>query len=1099
MTGPFAEEDSEDNLLFEEEFSNNLPQIRAGNLNKLVERLTFDKYPDTNFVQQFLLTYRSFTNPQELLSLLKSRFLQSPPSNLAGDALSDYRAKVERNIRLRVFNLCKTWVMQHYYDFMADPEFKADFLQWLKTDVQEDISTAGQLEKKLELKITEAEAAARALSSDAAPSSSNEEGDAAPKPIAPPTRARALALLDFHPLEFARQMTLIEFEIYCKIKPWEFLGLAWTKAQAAQKAPHILDMIQWTNRITAFVASEILRAKGAKGKIATMNFFIKVVKHLYALHNFSAISAVSAGFQHASIHRLRPYWGEITKSKMTMVESIFARVASAKSFALFRAELKQTSLPLIPYLGMYLTDLTFMDEGNPDFITSPGGVKLINFSKRRRVSLVIRDIQQYQLTPYKLIPLKVIQSYIKGASTYDDETLWKVSEQTIPKGQNKLTLRELEAAEKEQGAGYLANLEKQTEALFGQASENVNFGELEHVEGYPFYDLDIQDENIITSEVDGQEVVMAGTIAKLIERLTSTQRPDPRYIESFIFSWSSFVDISTLISYLRFRFDVPMPFKSNLDLRTKYKKLVVSPTQLRVCNAMKVWVEKCNKDFLVHPNLAIEAMGLMEHISEVNHILVTTSQRVIDALRLLSEGQEPPSQRNNIYEFHKEENAFGSEDDNLLDLSDDYPFNVNCRDFAKDMFCLNEQICIEHFRPATLIDFLGDHSKYPRLFDFVSWPRRLSAWVISSIISASAPEKRLFRLQWFIGLMNELRTLRDYSSFVGVQTALSSTAILKLEVTFSRIETYSLATLSEHKDFRNSLKSYDTQVELLKTEGFSSPVVPFFPCFLSELTNIHHQPIRVKNDMINFDRARSLGAKIAELMQCQNMIYPHPPSERFVQWLGNFEESTLTEQQIDERVTQLEPQESTKLAEEQAVRDSILAFSQAVKTALIEDQQIGEALSHLLAGEADSDQSIVDFRVEMSNEIQMLTAKFVTGSDDFEELATQSLVERFGDDALSDLSEWVHPDQGGIVYGWPEQINLTLLTDASGAAWIVALQPTLTAAALSSLIRKKSFYQTCTRSNSVPLLVFTSQVAPPIHTIATQQQIEVSILRAECA
>jgi son of sevenless-like protein len=41
---------------------------------------------------------------------------------------------------------------------------------------------------------------------------------------------------------------------------------------------------------------------------------------------------------------------------------------------------------------MYLTDLTFLEEGNPDKIG-----ELINFDKRRRVAAVIKEIQQYQV------------------------------------------------------------------------------------------------------------------------------------------------------------------------------------------------------------------------------------------------------------------------------------------------------------------------------------------------------------------------------------------------------------------------------------------------------------------------------------------------------------------------------------------------------------------------------------------------------------------------------------------------------------------------------------------------------------------------------
>lgn len=58
---------------------------------------------------------------------------------------------------------------------------------------------------------------------------------------------------------------------------------------------------------------------------------------------------------------------------------------------------------------MYLTDLTFIEDGIPSIIKK---TNLINFAKRAKTAEVIRDIQQYQNAPYSLQPVPELQDYI---------------------------------------------------------------------------------------------------------------------------------------------------------------------------------------------------------------------------------------------------------------------------------------------------------------------------------------------------------------------------------------------------------------------------------------------------------------------------------------------------------------------------------------------------------------------------------------------------------------------------------------------------------------------------------------------------------------
>jgi son of sevenless len=110
-------------------------------------------------------------------------------------------------------------------------------------------------------------------------------------------------------------------------------------------------------------------------------------------------------------------------------QALQALCSSEQNYKQFRAHIRSVELPCIPYLGMYLTDLTFIEDGNPN---THGN--LINFFKRQLVSEVISNIQQYQQTPYNLEPVKFLQFWLMNIKTLDKERCYEMSLQILPRG-----------------------------------------------------------------------------------------------------------------------------------------------------------------------------------------------------------------------------------------------------------------------------------------------------------------------------------------------------------------------------------------------------------------------------------------------------------------------------------------------------------------------------------------------------------------------------------------------------------------------------------------------------------------------------------------
>lgn len=66
---------------------------RGGTLAKLVERLTFPNHVNTHYMQHFLLTYRTFTTPTELLSLLSERADMPDPIRASDSQMEVFRVR----------------------------------------------------------------------------------------------------------------------------------------------------------------------------------------------------------------------------------------------------------------------------------------------------------------------------------------------------------------------------------------------------------------------------------------------------------------------------------------------------------------------------------------------------------------------------------------------------------------------------------------------------------------------------------------------------------------------------------------------------------------------------------------------------------------------------------------------------------------------------------------------------------------------------------------------------------------------------------------------------------------------------------------------
>ncbi|TGZ85670.1 ras GEF [Ascodesmis nigricans] len=379
-------------------------QLKGGTLVALVERLTRHDNLDSGFNTTFLLTYPSFTTGPELFEQLKKRYTVQPPPALTQEQFQDWVEQKQKLVRMRVLSILKMWLESNWME-PRDDNTRAllrSMYQFAQEQMSQHLPGTKQIINLIDTRLKGGEPENKKL----VPTMAQP-----PAPILPKTMHKKLKLLDIDALEFARQLTIIEYRSYAKLKPSECLSKGWSKlpGKGPDPAENVRAIINQSNQLTSWVAEVILGQVEVRKRVLVIKHFVNIAEKCRQLNNFSTLTSILAALQASAIHRLKRTWEGVPQRTQQQLAALNTLMGASMNFADYRENLHLVNPPCVPFLGVYLKDLTFVADGNDDFLKDSN---LINFGKRVRTANIIQEIQQYQAVPYALTPVPELQEFI---------------------------------------------------------------------------------------------------------------------------------------------------------------------------------------------------------------------------------------------------------------------------------------------------------------------------------------------------------------------------------------------------------------------------------------------------------------------------------------------------------------------------------------------------------------------------------------------------------------------------------------------------------------------------------------------------------------
>lgn len=255
----------------------------------LVEKMTpHDSIVDPAFSAVFFLTFRLFSSPTELVDAIIARYNLVPPQGISNEDIQLWQQRKGIPVRLRVSNFIKIWI-----DMYWRPGVDDSALPTLSTFTRDGLALLfpGPAQRILELinlrrqsndpSISPKGDRSRDPGMSINPPTTGLQTSEIPRPTMTKTLLVALrkkdfasiSVTDFDALELARQLTIMECNLYCAIQPEEVLE---TGQEGAKPPVNVRAVSSLSTIITGWVAESILNEPDIKKRTLLIKFFIKV-------------------------------------------------------------------------------------------------------------------------------------------------------------------------------------------------------------------------------------------------------------------------------------------------------------------------------------------------------------------------------------------------------------------------------------------------------------------------------------------------------------------------------------------------------------------------------------------------------------------------------------------------------------------------------------------------------------------------------------------------------------------------------------------------------------------------------------------------------
>ncbi len=208
----------------------------------------------------------------------------------------------------------------------------------------------------------------------------------------------------------AKDISLKSHLLYDQLNVRHLFHQAWEK----NKGPTVVQFVQFINALTELVGESILAVKSNEEKGRLISFWIEVALHAFTMNDLNQPIAILAALDRVDIAHLKKAWEQVNPSlvmKKTALTELYLPFNNYKKMRHHIAALEDNNTGYIPFLGLYLKDLIFADEGNPSIVNDRINIEKIKLLVKTLGKIFRKRVQNEKEFIYHTRLIKTIEAY----------------------------------------------------------------------------------------------------------------------------------------------------------------------------------------------------------------------------------------------------------------------------------------------------------------------------------------------------------------------------------------------------------------------------------------------------------------------------------------------------------------------------------------------------------------------------------------------------------------------------------------------------------------------------------------------------------------